>query len=167
MNKPKAAFIKINKEFIMVTSFIRGVISVTNPDQEFIFNPVDISDIELGRLIREKFDESKEMPVKEFLALFHSEKIKGLQKKLENEMKLLYGYKSRKSIYKDMNFLSLELNDSDISVSPLHQDSLDGFTGISNPDGTQLEFKYDINISDEELGKAVREALKYCTSIYR
>lgn len=27
------------------------------------------------------------MPVKEFLALFHSEKIKGLQKKLENEMK--------------------------------------------------------------------------------
>lgn len=66
-----------------------------------------------------------------------------------------------------MKFLSLELNDLNITVAPLHQDSLDGFTAILNPDGTQLEFKYDINISDEELGRAVREGLKYCTSIYR
>ncbi|HDR0629957.1 contact-dependent growth inhibition system immunity protein [Pasteurella multocida] len=167
MNKAKKVFVEVNKEFIFVTSFLRGIFSVTDPDQEFIFNPVDISDIELGRLVREKFEGSKEMPAKEFLALFHSEKIQGLQKKLENEMKLLYGYKSRKSIYKDMSFLSLELNDSNISVFPLHQDSLDGFTAILNLDKTQLEFKYDINISDEELGKAVREGLKYCTSIYR
>ena len=54
-----------------------------------------------------------------------------------------------------------------ITISPLHQDSLDGSTGISLPDNSALEFKYDKNISDEELGKAVREALTYCTSIYR
>lgn len=51
MNKAKKVFVEVNKEFIFVTSFIRGVFSVTDPDQEFIFNSVDISDIDLGRLI--------------------------------------------------------------------------------------------------------------------
>ena len=50
-------------------------------------------------------------------------------------------------------FLSLEQDDLYITISPLHQDSLDGSTGISLPDNSALEFKYDKSISDEELGK--------------
>ena len=47
------------------------------------------------------------------------------------------------------------------------KDSLGGYSGMSLPDNSALEFKYDKNISDEELGKAIRQALTYCTSIYR
>jgi len=132
MTKPKAAFVRINKDFLLVTSFIRGMIAMTDPDQDFIFNEVDI-----------------------------------LQKNLEEEMKKRYGYKNKKSIYKDMSFLSLEQDASFIIIAPLHQDSLGGYSGISLPDNSPLEFKYDKNISDEELGKAIRQALTYCTSIYR
>ena len=160
MTKPKAAFVRINKDFLLVTSFIRGMIAITDPDQDFIFNEVDISDLDLGRLI-------KEISFEEFQAIFNSEKMKGLQKNLEEEMKKRYGYKNKKSIYKDMSFLSLEQDASFIIIAPLHQDSLGGYSGISLPDNSPLEFKYDKSISDEELGKAIRQALTYCTSIYR
>ena len=167
MSKSKSIFIEVNCDFILVTSLITGMLSMINPDQDFIFNEVDISDLDLGRLIKEKLNESKEISFEEFQAIFNSEKMEGLQKNLEEEMKKHYGYKNKKSIYKDMSSLSLEQDDLCITISPLHQDSLDGSTGISLPDNSPLEFKYDKNISDEELGKAVRRALTYCTSIYR
>ena len=167
MSKSKSIFIEVNCDFILVTSLITGMLSMVNPDQDFIFNEVDISDLDLGRLIKEKLNESKEISFEEFQAIFNSEKMEGLQKNLEEEMKKHYGYKNKKSIYKDMSSLSLEQDDLCITISPLHQDSLDGSTGISLPDNSPLEFKYDKNISDEELGKAIRQAMTYCTSIYR
>ena len=167
MNKPKTVSVIVNNEFLLVTSIIRGMIGMTDPDQDFVFDKVDITDSYFGKLVKEKLDESREVSLQEFQAIFNSEKMKGLQKRLEEEMKKRYGYKNKKSIYKDMSSLSLEQDDLYITISPLHQDSLDGSTGISLPDNSPLEFKYDKNISDEELGKAVRQALTYCTSIYR
>ena len=167
MNKPKTVSVIVNNEFLLVTSIIRGMIGMTDPDQDFVFNKVDITDSYFGKLVKEKLDESREVSLQEFQAIFNSEKMKGLQKRLEEEMKKRYGYKNKKSIYKDMSSLSLEQDDVYITISPLHQDSLDGSTGISLPDNSPLEFKYDKNISDEELGKAIRQALTYCTSIYR
>lgn len=167
MNKPKTVSVIVNNEFLLVTSIIRRMIGMTDPDQDFVFNKVDITDSYFGKLVKEKLDESREVSLQEFQAIFNSEKMKGLQKRLEEEMKKRYGYKNKKSIYKDMSSLSLEQDDLYITISPLHQDSLDGSTGISLPDNSPLEFKYDKNISDEELGKAVRQALTYCTSIYR
>ena len=167
MSKSKSIFIEVNCDFILVTSLITGMLSMVNPDQDFIFNQVDITDSYFGKLVREKLDESREVSLQEFQAIFNSEKMKGLQKRLEEEMKKRYGYKNKKSIYKDMSSLSLEQDDLYITISPLHQDSLDGSTGISLPDNSALEFKYDKSISDEELGKAIRQALTYCTSIYR
>ena len=167
MNKPKTVSVIVNNEFLLVTSIIRGMIGMTDPDQDFVFNKVDITDSYFGKLVKEKLDESREVSLQEFQAIFNSEKMKGLQKNLEEEMKKRYGYKNKKSIYKDMSFLSLEQDNLYITISPLHQDSLDGSTGISLPDNSPLEFKYDKNISDEELGKAIRQAMTYCTSIYR
>ena len=167
MNKPKTVSVIVNNEFLLVTSIIRGMIGMTDPDQDFVFNKVDITDSYFGKLVKEKLDESREVSLQEFQAIFNSEKMKGLQKRLEEEMKKRYGYKNKKSIYKDMSFLSLEQDNLYITISPLHQDSLDGSTGISLPDNSPLEFKYDKNISDEELGKAIRQAMTYCTSIYR
>ena len=54
MSKSKSIFIEVNCDFILVTSLITGMLSMVNPDQDFIFNEVDISDLDLGRLIKEK-----------------------------------------------------------------------------------------------------------------
>ena len=102
MNKPKAVSVRVNNEFLLVTSIIRGMIGMTDPDQDFVFNKVDITDSYFGKLVKEKLDESREVSLQEFQAIFNSEKMKGLQKNLEEEMKKRYGYKNKKSIYKDM-----------------------------------------------------------------
>ena len=36
MNKPKTVSVIVNNEFLLVTSIIRGMIGMTDPDQDFI-----------------------------------------------------------------------------------------------------------------------------------
>ena len=103
MNKPKTVSVIVNNEFLLVTSIIRGMIGMTDPDQDFVFNKVDITDSYFGKLVKEKLDESREVSLQEFQAIFNSEKMKGLQKNLEEEMKKRYGYKNKKSIYNDLH----------------------------------------------------------------
>jgi len=105
MNKPKTVSVIVNNEFLLVTSIIRGMIGMTDPDQDFIFNQVDITDSYFGKLVREKLDESREVSLQEFQAIFNSEKMKGLQKRLEEEMKKRYGYKNKKSIFNEITTL--------------------------------------------------------------
>ena len=81
MNKPKTVSVIVNNEFLLVTSIIRGMIGMTDPDQDFIFNEVDISDLDLGKLIKEKLNESKEISFEEFQAIFNSEKNERVAKK--------------------------------------------------------------------------------------
>ena len=120
---------------------------MTDPDQDFIFNQVDITDSYFGKLVREKLDESREVSLQEFQAIFNSEKMKGLQKRLEErDEKNAMDTKIKNLSIRDMSFLSLEQDDLYITISPLHQDSLDGSTGISLPDNSALEFKYDKSI---------------------
>ena len=82
MNKPKTVSVIVNNEFLLVTSIIRGMIGMTDPDQDFIFNQVDITDSYFGKLVREKLDESREVSPPGISSYFlNSEKMKGLQKK--------------------------------------------------------------------------------------
>ena len=45
MSKSKSIFIEVNCDFVLVTSLITGMLSMVNPDQDFIFNEVDISGV--------------------------------------------------------------------------------------------------------------------------
>ncbi|HDR0809145.1 TPA: CdiI family contact-dependent growth inhibition immunity protein, partial [Pasteurella multocida] len=76
-------------------------------------------------------------------------------------------YKNRKEIYKNMDFLSVSILDKKVIITPLHQDSLNGYTAIKDEKGKSVKFEHPIDISDEELGKVVMEGVKYCTSIYK
>ena len=49
-----------------MTSIIRGMIGMTDPDQDFIFNQVDITDSYFGKLVREKLDEAEKYPSRNF-----------------------------------------------------------------------------------------------------
>ena len=51
MNKPKTVSVIVNNEFLLVTSIIRGMIGMTDPDQDFVFNKVDITDSYFGKLV--------------------------------------------------------------------------------------------------------------------
>ncbi|NEN76631.1 CdiI family contact-dependent growth inhibition immunity protein [Pelistega sp. NLN82] len=166
MKKSQMIQIRKTKEFILITSYLNAGISVSDPEQEFIYHPIDISDEELGAYVKQKLTESRDIPYEQFYELYQSNTIHNLTKTLEKEMMLLYGYKNRKAIYKNMRFMTIESDKDKMVIIPHHQDSLDGSTTISNEDNTMLSFTYDKTISDKDLGIAVREAFNYCTSIY-
>ncbi|HDR1572148.1 TPA: CdiI family contact-dependent growth inhibition immunity protein, partial [Pasteurella multocida] len=48
-----------------------------------------------------------------------------------------------------------------------HQDGLGTFGTARDRYGKAIEFTYSIDLSDEELGKAVMDAFEYSTSIYK
>ncbi|TCP92064.1 uncharacterized protein DUF1436 [Cricetibacter osteomyelitidis] len=167
MKDNKSILIRKNKDFLLVTSYLKGLIGMTNPEQNFEYTSLDISHDYLGEIIRKKLKESRVLEISEFQKIFHSEKMKSLTNSLEKEMKLKFGYKNKKEIYRDMNFLSIDINNGKLIVTPHHQDSLDGFTSVRDKNGNTVTFEYPITLSDEELGIAVMKAFEYCTSIYR
>jgi len=80
----------------------------------------------------------------------------------QNELMKKFNYRSKKSFFKNMRNISIELQDN-YNISPSHQDGLDySFTGLSKAD----EIILPCNATDEELGQAVRLAYEKCTSIY-
>ena len=74
-----------------------------------------------------------------------------------------YGYKTKKSLFKNMRSVSITLSDK-ILVSPSHQDGLDySFLGLEQSNDLFL----NKNATDEEIGVAARKAMSLCTSIYK
>ncbi|TNH03705.1 contact-dependent growth inhibition system immunity protein [Testudinibacter sp. TR-2022] len=166
MAKSKRILIKKNKDVILITYFLRGLIGMFDPEQEPIFLPVDVDDKMLGKSAKEALLKSREIPLDEFYKIFNSGEAQLFGKKIEQQLQECFGYKSRKAIYKYMDSLSVDMEEV-FSIVPNHQDSLDGYTAVKKKDGTAIEFEYSLEISDEELGMKIREAFKYCTSIYR
>ena len=66
MNKPKTVSVIVNNEFLLVTSIIRGMIGMTDPDQDFIFNQVDITDSYFGKLVEKNLMKAEKYPSRNF-----------------------------------------------------------------------------------------------------
>ncbi|QLB42326.1 CdiI family contact-dependent growth inhibition immunity protein [Mannheimia pernigra] len=167
MNSRKSVLIRKNKDFIFVSHYLIGRISISDPTQDFNFLPCDIEDLELGNYISRKLKNSRIINTEEFNKLFYSNEIKDFTERLEMKLKKKFNYRNKKLIYKDMDFVSIDIEGCKLTITPHHQDSLGGFTSVNRQDGKAIEFEYPANLSDEELGAAVMEALKYCTSIYK
>ncbi|MGC6360569.1 contact-dependent growth inhibition system immunity protein [Bisgaard Taxon 45] len=87
----------------------------------------------------------------------------------EKRIKEKYGYRNRKSIYKDSIFLSVSIYNDILKITPLHQDGLGSYTSVRNKEDIAIKFEYSVNLllSSEELGNKIVEAFKYSTSIYK
>ncbi|URJ85101.1 contact-dependent growth inhibition system immunity protein [Pasteurella multocida] len=79
----------------------------------------------------------------------------------------VYGYKSAKAICKDALFVTVLVINNSIVIRSTHQDALGTFGTARDRYGKAIEFTYSIDLSDEELGKAVMDAFEYSTSIYK
>ncbi|MFZ7279765.1 contact-dependent growth inhibition system immunity protein [Avibacterium avium] len=169
MKKRNMILIQKNREFIFISSYIKiGPLAFRDPDQDSNYLPIDISSSELGRLARDKLNKSKWIDdVFIFNKILMSEKVQSSQKNSEKELKTRFGYKTKKAIYQYMDFLVITIDSEEISIEPSHQYGLASYTGVQDKDGEIIEFKYPLDINDDELGNAINEAFKYCTSIYK
>ncbi|QIM62824.1 hypothetical protein A1D29_05710 [Pasteurellaceae bacterium Orientalotternb1] len=162
-----SVLIKKTEKFILVNYFLEGVISVLDPKQDINLLPPSVSYCSLGKTIRENLSKSRKIDFDELRRIMSLDSDDTFLKSLEKKIKEEFLYKNRKEIYKNMDFLSVSIMNNKIIITPWHQDSLDGYTAIEDEKRNWVRFEYPINISDEELGKAVIEGFEYCTSIYK
>lgn len=97
----------------------------------------------------------------------NKEIIKNFIKNEEQKVMHAYKYRSRKALYQDIDFLSIDILNNKLFITPLHQDGLASYTSVKGKDGFAIKFEYPLTITDEELGKVTIDAFKYCTSIYK
>lgn len=163
----KDILIEKSSKYISITSKLIGRLRFLNVEQEVYYLDLNISYSDLGKKIREKLSESREVSEEEFMYYWKNKEI--MVEFTKNENKKIfskYGYKNQKELYKDLFFLDVSIHNEALFIEPMHQNSLGGYTAASDKNGQAIEFKYPLNLTDEELGKATMEAFKYCTSIY-
>lgn len=159
----KPSLVYFNDQYIEVTSWNYGGASVINLDFDPIILPRDIGVHNLGGSIRIALNASKKISPELLKELVFSPTTREKVENRTKEIMQLYGYKTKKRLFKNLRIVSIRLMDNQFVISTTHQDGLDySFTGIDNIG----DFILDKNCSDEELGQTVKLAYEKCTSIY-
>ncbi|QIE17498.1 contact-dependent growth inhibition system immunity protein [Xanthomonas oryzae] len=78
-----------------------------------------------------------------------------------------YGYKTKKAMLRSMDSCSVSalVESEEIKIQPMHQKSLDGYT--ARKDTGPFPLFVPNTATDAELGAALREGFKRCTSSIR
>lgn len=166
-NMKKDIFLEKSSKFISITSKLISRLRFSDPNQIVSYLDINISYIKLGQEIRKKLNESEQITDEMFMYYWNNKEIiKEFNKNEEKRIMCNYNYKSRKALYQDMDFLSIEILNNKLLITPLYQDGLASYTSVKGKDGFAVKFEYPLTITDEELGKATMDAFEYCTSIY-
>ncbi|ATF75825.1 contact-dependent growth inhibition system immunity protein [Pasteurella multocida] len=164
----KFIFIEKTSKYISISSYWVGRINLLNTQQTLIYLNPNVMSSDFGKAIKEKLNESD--LISEDLFMFHFNDNEGLSlfnKNEEKKVMSVYGYKSAKAICKDALFVTVLVINNSIVIRSTHQDGLGTFGTARDRYGKAIEFTYPIDLSDEELGKAVMDAFEYSTSIYK
>ena len=119
----------------------------------------EVSDAELGQKIRHALSLSRLVDPDDN-DFFHRDKVEERYKVWIAEAMEMWGYKNRKALFKKMHTCKVKLLDNVIAVTPLSHDKLEswGATGMTKDDN----LIFPSNVSDEELGVAVKKAFLRC-----
>lgn len=165
----KEIFIEKTSKYISITSYLIGRLPVPNVEQIVTYLSSDVSNVEFGKAIRNKLSESREISEEVFMHYWDNKsELKEFNEKEEKKIIEVYGYGNKRSLYKDTLFVSVSILNNKLIMTPLHQDGL-GSYGTVIEDGKGVDFEYPVTLllSPEELGKAVIDAFKHSTSIYK
>ncbi|MGE4399440.1 MAG: contact-dependent growth inhibition system immunity protein [Campylobacterales bacterium] len=155
----------LNQDFFDISTMSWGGLTYGDPDVEPFYLPPDIDNTTLGSTVREALRRSKKISTEEFMKLYKSGIVQQKGKEQEKAIMKKYGYKTKKAMWQMMDSCNVTAyDDGQIEIKPLHQNSLTGYSGISN-DGPEI-INISSSVSDEELGAAIRKGFKWCTSIY-
>lgn len=158
----KLVQIYLNTKYIEIIPYLVAHGAVPNIDFPPVYLPPDVDSILLGMAIKKALKYSKNISQTELFSLVTSGLLEKNAKHLEIQLIKDFSYINRKNLYKKLKNVSIELLDNDIKISSLHQNSLDGFSGIDDLPKTIIS----ADAPDEVLGKAVKDAFDKCTSIY-
>jgi hypothetical protein len=154
------AFFNGNHFYIATQS--TGMLAYPEPSAEPHYFSYDVDDLVLGRALRIALGNSRVTEMEEFQRIWKSGEIQKLESERSAWAMKEYGYKTRRAMYRFMNCCSIERKDGTIDIYPMHHKSLDTYRGISH-DGPEILHLPEV-ASDAELGAALREGFRRCTS---
>ncbi|PPV06422.1 contact-dependent growth inhibition system immunity protein [Xanthomonas axonopodis pv. vasculorum] len=161
MSSRKMAQVCFNGNFYKLITMSDGMLSYADPDMQAKYLAPDVEDSELGAALRMTFEASKSVGIEDFHKIFHSGIVQERAKEREKWEMKNYGYKSKRAMKRNMAICNVSAGD-EIKIQPTHKNSLDGYT-IKKDTGTFPLF-VPSTATDAELGAALREGFKRCTS---
>lgn len=154
-----------NGDFFYILTMSQGMLRYAEPSSPAQYFGSQVGNDELGRAVRTAFLGCKKVSVEEFHAILNSGVVQQCRKEREQWMMKEYGYKTKKALYKNMDCCWIDQIDQTIEITPSHHKTLDGYTK------TTIDGLEALNVSafssDAELGAALREGFKRCTSAFK
>lgn len=156
------ASLYFNGDFFLFETTSRGMLRYAEPDAPAHYLPPDVDDATLGKTLRVALAASKTVSVSEFQKIFHSGIVQKLGKERNAWAMQHYGYKTKRAMFRNMDNCSVSAFEGMIEISPSHHDSLDGYSADKRTGPFPLSVS--ATATDAELGAAIREGFKRCTS---
>jgi len=157
-----AAEASYNGDYFRITTFSIGMLDYAEPGASPHYLAPDVGDNTLGQTLRLALSASKHASMEEFQKIFHSSVIQQLGKEREAWAMKQYGYKTKRAMYKNMAICSIKMRDGQIDIQPTHMKAVDSYT-VKNDTGP-FPLYVSESATDAELGAALREGFKRCTS---
>lgn len=150
-----------NQDFFYIRTMSRGMLSYTEPNAPPHYLPPDVDDATLGQTLRLALKSSKQVSVEEFHGILNSGVIDRLEKDRQAWVMKEYGYKNKRAMYRNMENCSIDMVEGHIEIQPMHHKSLDGYSATT--EDPQL-VSVPITAAEVEIGAALREGFRWCTS---
>lgn len=164
-NPRKLASIYKNKDFYEFQPLFVGMIGIANPNVPTLIFPADASNTQIGESAKIALSNSEILSMEEFQKLWsEQETMKRIADERYKRLSVTYGYKNKRDFLKDRSCCWLTLKNNQIEIAPTHHKALDEYS-VRKDTGPYPLYVQD-TISDEDLGRAIREGFTRCTSVF-
>ncbi|WP_340614133.1 contact-dependent growth inhibition system immunity protein [Xenorhabdus thailandensis] len=155
------ATISFNEDFYYIETMSGYRLLVADNTTETLYLPKDTTDKELGFFVRQALSKSR-LVDPEDNDFFHRDMVSIRYKNWIAEAMKKGGYKTKRALFKKMNKCSVKLLDGNLTISPWSHEKLETWGGKGLPRDCKISLSD--RVTDEELGKAIKEAFTLCKS---
>ncbi|MDX7988701.1 DUF1436 family protein [Xenorhabdus sp. 12] len=156
------ASINFNGDFYYVKTWSGYHFLVVDHEAEVLYLPKDANDKILGDAVRQALSHSRIVDPYKDIDFFHRDMIEARYKNWIAEAMEKGGYKTKRALFKKMNLCHVKQLDGKLTITPEAHEKLEtwGGKGMS----ADCNITLPDNVTDEELGQAIKEAFTRCKS---
>jgi hypothetical protein len=161
IDKDAWAVAECNEKFICIETYSYYGATGSDPLGSEHLLPPDADDASLGTAILDALSRSRELTAEEAKTFFDWQQRKKTYAEWIERLKGLYGYKTKRAMFKNMKSCDIKRKGGQITIEPSHHDKLTGWSGegISPQDYAVV----NADSPPDKIGAALRLAFERCT----
>ena len=158
----KTVSCKMNKEFISIKAYSGYRSATADPVAEEYFLNIDVCEEILGEFVLEALQQSRFLELEEMQNLNINSKnnYENWVKKIQN----LYGYKTRRAMFRWMKNCHITLDKDILIISPSYHERIESWGDGNGIITEKDDIKIPADSTPEEIGAALRLAFDRCKS---